>query len=694
MDLPTALSLHQSGRRAEAAAAYQIVLAREPANPDALHAFGVLRHQAGDSEASAALITRAIALCPNCAEFHFNLGLALFRLARFDDAAAAFAQASRHQPDWPLPHYDLGNALHAAGRSEQAARAYRAALKLQPGFVQAEVNMANALKAAGKRAQAISAYRRVLRRHPDLPEVHNNLGAALVDDGETAAAEAAFREAIRLRPDFAEALGNLAALLIRAERFAEAVPIAEAARAAAPTRAGFCEMHADALRGAAKYQAAVDAYRAALALDPTHTSARFGMAEALRLHRDLPAAEALLRELVAEFPKAWQAHHDLANVLRHGGRFAEAEAGYRQAATLHENAATLSPLGMVLRDLNQLEEATAVLQKAYALEPNNEDVRYNLSATHLTAGRLAEGFALYNSRDEKFRPTPLPGRAWTGGPVRGRTLFVAAEQGLGDTLQFIRYLPALSEAGARILLRVHAPLLRLLADFPGPAQLLTIEDKPPPFDFHVRLMSLPHLLRRADPCPLPIPYLQANADLTKAWRQRLASLPGLKVGLVWSGNPGFAADNLRSIPVSLLAPLANVPGVSFVSLQKGAAELPNLPMHDWTEELTDFADTAALVTALDLVLSVDTAAIHLAGALGRPAWLLNRFDTCWRWLTAREDSIWYPSVRIFRQPAPGDWSSVVQQVANALERIAIACGQPSRESARQNKVLERDAPHC
>ena len=185
-------------------------------------------------------------------------------------------------------------------------------------------------------------------------------------------------------------------------------------------------------------------------------------------------------------------------------------------------------------------------------------------------------------------------------------------------------------------------------------------------------MSLPHLLRRADPCPLPVPYLAANPDLTNAWRQRLTALPGLKVGLVWSGNPGFAADNLRSIPAALLAPLGSVPGVRFVSLQKGATAMPNLPIQDFTEELTDFADTAALVRALDLVLSVDTAAIHLAGALGRPAWLLNRFDTCWRWLTAREDSIWYPSVRIFRQATPGDWSSVMEQAANALAQRTAA----------------------
>jgi Flp pilus assembly protein TadD len=630
----------------------------------------VLRHQSGDSAAGAGLIAQAIALRPHAAEFHFNLGLALFRLSRFDEAAASFAEAARLKPDWPVPHYDLGNALHAAGRAEEAARAYRAALKLQPDYPQAEANLANVLKATGKRAQAITAYRRLLRRHPALAEVHNNLGATLLEDGDSAGAESAFREAIRLRPDFVEAIGNLGDMLIHAERFAEAVPAAEAARAAAPTRPGFCEMHADALRGAARYDEAIAAYQAALALNPAHASARFGMAEAYRLKRDLPAAETLLTALAAEFPKLWQAHQDLANVLRHAGRFAGAAAAYRTAAALHESAATLSPLGMVLRDLTQLEEATEILERARRLDPANEDVRYNLATTHLTAGRLAEGFALYDAREAKFRPTPLPGRAWTGGSVRGRTLLVGAEQGLGDTLHFIRYLPALAATGPRILLRVQPALLRLLAGFPGPAALVSTDDKFPQFDLHVRLMSLPDRLRNADPMPLPVPYLAADPDLTQAWRARLAALPGLKIGLAWAGNSNFAADHLRSIAPESLAGLAGIPGITFVSLQKGASALPPLPIHDWTADLSDMADTAALVTALDLVLSVDTAVAHLAGALGRPLWLLNRFDTCWRWLTAREDSIWYPSVRIFRQSAPGDWEGVITRAAAALREAS------------------------
>jgi tetratricopeptide (TPR) repeat protein len=506
----------------------------------------------------------------------------------------------------------------------------------------------------------------VLRAHPDLPEVRNNLGAALLARGDVDAAERAFRAAIGLRPDFAEALGNLTALLGRADRFAEALPVARAACAAKPSNANFLEMQADALRGLGDYDSALETYRAALALEPGRYSARFGMAETFRLQRDGVAAERALRALVAELPEFWQSHHDLANVLRDLGRFAEAEAGYRHALALRETPVGLKHLGAVLRDLQRLDEARAVLARAAAALPKDDDIRYNLAITELSAGRLREGFAQYDARLTKYHVRPLPGRAWAGEAVRGRTVFVDSEQGLGDTIQFVRYIPALAAKGARVILRAPRPLLRLLDNFPGVAALVSRGDEAPAYDFHCQLMSLPDRMRTDDPVPIAIPYLFADAEAVAAWRARLAHLPGRRVGLVWAGNPGFAADHLRSIPLAALAPLGAAPGVSFVSLQKDAAQLPDFPIADFTAALGDMADTAALIGALDLVISVDTGVAHLAGALGKPVWLLNRFDTCWRWLTGRDDSIWYPSIRLFRQAAPGDWSGPVAAAAAAL----------------------------
>jgi tetratricopeptide (TPR) repeat protein len=669
MLLSQALSLHKAGRRAEADAAYRAVLAAEPDNAQALHLYGVLRHQSGDSASAVALIDQAIARQLGGAECWFNLGLAHVNLGDMNGAAAAFQRATTIKPDWPEPHYDLGNALARMGRHEEAVRAFRAALRLRPSFHQAAGNLANVLREAGKLDQAVAAYRRLLRAHPDLPEVQNNLGSALQLQGDVAGAEAAFRAAIALRADFVAAVANLAALLVREARWADALPVVLAARALVPDNAAYAELHGDTLRGLLQFEAARTAYREAIALQPGRYTARFGLAEAWRLERNGETAERELRALLEELPVAWVAHHDLANVLRDLGRFGEAEASYRRALALQENPLALKNLGAVLRDQQRIDEALEVLQRAAAAMPTDDDVRYNISIAHLSAGRLREGFALYDSRFGKYKVPKLPGRAWTGQPVRGRRVLVAAEQGLGDTIQFVRYVPELAARGARVVLRVPPALTRLLTGFPGVEQLIARDDPAPPYDLYCHLMSLPALLGVDDPQPIAVPYLTADERATEAWRARLAALPGRPVGLVWAGNPGFTADHMRSLPPASLGALRGVAGVSFVSLQKGDAGVPDLPIADWTAELGDMADTAALVAALDLVIGVDTGVVHLTGALGRPVWMLNRFDTCWRWLLERNDSIWYPSLRLFRQTVPRDWSTPLREVAAALSAL-------------------------
>jgi tetratricopeptide (TPR) repeat protein len=601
----------------------------------------------------------------------FTRGLAAYRQNRFTEAEEAFRAAAQGKPGWALPHYELGRTLAAQGDREGAARAYRMALKARPDFLQAEVNLANVLKALGKLDQAISAYRRVLRRHPDEPEVHHNLGVALRESGDAAGAEAALRAALRCRPDFGPSLETLTGLLMAAGRAGEACPVAEAACRALPGRADLLEMLGDARRGAKHYDGALAAYDEALAVAPNRHSARFARAEALRLKRDFAGAEAVLRDLVRDLPDRWLSHHDLGNVLRDQGRFEEAEACYRTSLALTETPLALNHLAAVARDLGRLDEAVALAERGLALAPGDQDLQYNLCITHLTAGRLREGFALYDVRFTKYKVAAPPGRAWAGQDLRGRTVLVEAEQGLGDTLHFVRYVPALAARGARVVLRVGTPLVRLLAGFPGTQAVLDRAGERPAYDFHVALMSLPDRLGLPEPCPIPVPYLAADPDRVAAWRSRLAALPGRPVGLAWAGNPGFLVDHLRSVPPALLAPLATAEGVSFVSLQKGAREMPAFPIVDWTAALTDMAETAALIGALDLVVSVDTAVAHLAGALGKPVWLLNRFDTCWRWGMGRQDCAWYPSLRQFRQDRPGDWSVPVTRVAAALRHISL-----------------------
>jgi len=263
---------------------------------------------------------------------------------------------------------------------------------------------------------------------------------------------------------------------------------------------------------------------------------------------------------------------------------------------------------------------------------------------------------------------------WEGEPLDGRTLLVHAEQGLGSNIQFCRYLN-LIPPGGRLLLAVQPSLVRLLSSLDGPATVMAIGDSLPRADLRCPMLSLPRVLGTNEVTDIPatIPYLHADPGAVARWQRRVGMLPGLRVGLVWAGNPEDARmDRRRSMPLAALAPLADLPDVSLVSLQMGRAAqaLPDASLgkvvHDWASELDDFAETAALIAALDLVISVDTAVVHLAGALGKPIWLLNRFDTCWRWLLGRDDSPWYPTLRQFRQAEPGKWGDVVARVCAAL----------------------------
>ena len=297
-------------------------------------------------------------------------------------------------------------------------------------------------------------------------------------------------------------------------------------------------------------------------------------------------------------------------------------------------------------------------------------------------GRFEQGWPGYEWRwkcKEFGSLPPFQPPLWDGSSLDGRTILVHAEQGLGDTLQFIRYVPSLHQRGGRVILMCQPPLVRLLTRSPGIERLLAHGDPVPEFDVHTPLLSLPRLLGTTlESVPADVPYLEAEPQLVEAWRHRLGSYPGFKVGIVWQGNPKFRLDRLRSIPLAQFAPLARVPGVHLFSLQKGpgaeqlAAVTDRFPVTDLGRRLDDFMDTAAVLKNLDLVISVDTAIAHLAGALGIPVWVALPFAPDWRWLMGREDSPWYPTMRLFRQTRPGQWEDVFHHIAEALQRRLAA----------------------
>ena len=424
-------------------------------------------------------------------------------------------------------------------------------------------------------------------------------------------------------------------------------------------------------------------YRRILVIEPGH-------ADCLHLLGVLSAqtgadasAELWIRQALVHRPNYPEAHLNLANLLRQNSRLDEATEHYQQALVLRPHFAEAhAGLGLVLYQQNQLEKAASCHRQALALRPDDATTHKNYGWVLLKQGDLAAGFREYEWRwkikDFPVKPPPFRQPWWDGGDLTGRTLLLHAEQGFGDTLQFIRYAPMLRQRGAQVILECPHELKRLLKGLDGLDYVFGPGDERPDFDLHAPLLSLPYLFGTTlATVPAPTPYLAPPPGLAAVWAERLPPTQGPRVGLVWAGNPRrhqpdwTAVDRRRSLALELLSPLGQSLGIQWVSLQKDRRPELEPPSLDWNlidlmPDVTDFADTAALIANLDLVIGVDTAVLHLAAAQGKPAWLLSRFDGCWRWLHDRNDSPWYPSLRLFRQSQPDDWESVIINVKNAF----------------------------
>lgn len=463
-------------------------------------------------------------------------------------------------------------------------------------------------------------------------------------------ARAGYERALRLRPDYAEAHNNLGSLL----------------------------------GDLGDQEAALVQFTAALALRPDYAMAWLGRGTAHWARHEPEAAMAAYRAAIAAQPDFFPAHNFLALLLGEEGRFTEGLASAKAALHLQpHHPEAHNTQGNLLRGAGQLEAAIASYRQAIALQPAYADAHFNLGQALLAAGRFAEGWREYEWRwatEQMANARPrFAARLWRGEAGRGERLLLHAEQGFGDMLQFCRYAPLAAAQGYEILLEVPAPLVRLMGSLEGVSAVIPRGAARPEFDLHCPMMSLPLCLRtRLESVPGSLPYLQAPAEAAAHWEARLAARgEGLRVGFAWAGNPSperparAAMDRRRSIDPAFLAPLAALPGLLSVSLQRGGPAFPEeAALFDAMEEMEDFADTAALVSRLDLVVTVDTAVAHLAGALGRPVWLLDRSDPCWRWMSGRDDSPWYPGLRIFRQTAPGDWPGVIARLRAALEEAA------------------------
>ena len=541
---------------------------------------------------------------------------------------------------------------HRAGRYNAARACCRAVLSVAPDEADALHLLGLAAHRGGEHGEAVAYLERAVALRPEVAHFHANLGTAQLAAGAPAAAEPCLRAAVRLDPGRADAWSNLGLALLRQGRPADAEPclvaaLAAGGRADAAGDLAACRQQLGDAAAACGDLAAEAHYRAALAVRPDHAPSLTNLGNLLAAQARLDEAIPVLRAAVAVQPATADAHNNLAAALTASGNLAEAEG---------------ASLG------------------ALRLDPAHADAHYTLGTIRLLRGQLPEGFAGLEWRWRRrgfAAPRGFAVRQWDGARLAGRSVLLHAEQGLGDAIQMLRFVPLVA-AGGRVLLELPAPLRRLAEHFAPVADISTAGESLPPFDLHCPLPSLPWALGLALPDIPSAPYLHPDPADEEVWQKRVDGLAGLRVGLCWAGNPGYAADARRSIPAERLAALADVPGITLVSLQVGTPP-PDVPLHDWSADLTDLADTAALIAALDLVISVDTAVAHLAGALGRPVWLLNRFDTCWRWMLGRDDSPWYPTLRIIRQERPGDWDGVLARVRDGLARgdRLSAIGEPA-----------------
>jgi Flp pilus assembly protein TadD len=491
----------------------------------------------------------------------------------------------------------------------------------------------------------------------DAAQTEHNQGYYLHLHNRVKEAEPFYQRAVALDPGFKEAWMNLGLVILAQGRSDEALSCQRQALVIDPENPDAQNNLGMAHYAQGHIGEAENCFRAALRLRPDHANATLNLGSARQLLNHVDEAEGL----------------------------------FRQALVLGvDQARAKSNLALALMEQVRPEEAELCCREALALRPDYPEARANLALALLMTGQLEEGWQQYESRwdveamEATNPPAPtLSQPRWTGQKLQGETVLLYAEQGFGDTLQFCRYAPMVAAAGGRVVLVVQKPLRGLMTTLDGVAEVLCEEDGAlPHFDYHCPLLSLPFAFRTTmATIPATIPYLSADAA---PWNDFLADLPGTRVGLVWAGKSraaqphAVAIDKRRSMRLSDMAPLLSTPGCSFVSLQLGlpAAQLQTLPqgteLHDRTAHLADWADTASLIAGLDLVIAVDTAVAHLAGALGKPVWMLNRADSCWRWFLNRDDTPWYPSMRQFRQTSRGDWAGVIERVQQALLGLTAA----------------------
>ena len=637
---------------------------------------------------------RALELESDHATAWSNLGFALKQLDRLDEAEAALNRAVALDPALEEPHLFLGQVAEARGDVPGAMRHLGDAVRCKPGFAFAWQELCRLQFHAGQPALARVSALRGLEAAPESVWLNFYLGNVLHHDRDYRAAQMRYQLVLRKVDDFAQAHLNLGITLLQLQQAEAALRSLDRALALDAELEQAHLHRAKALQRLARFDEAAAAYEQALAADPDHVETLYALGEMAVNRRHFERAEQCFARAHALLGDETRHLLVSGNLRKARGDLEGAESAYRQALGLRPDFFDAhNNLGALLVELHRFDEAEAAYRDAIAHSPDDAIARWNLSLLLLRIGKLEQAWPMFESRYDPALPQPvarvpdLPFGPWRGEPLVGKSILVIGEQGFGDEIQMVRYASELKARGAsRVSMVCKGPLKQLLETASGVDAVFADEQQVTAHDFWALCFSLPtHFRTSPTTIPASLPYLRADPQLVEQWNPRLPPARP-RVGLVWKGAAAHANDLNRSLPgLSALAPLWSCPGVNFVSLQKGQGEdeaalaaQPGHPQHltDLGSRIKSFADTAAIVDQLDLLICVDTSTAHVAGALGRPCWvLLPAIGTDWRWLHGREDSPWYPGVmRLFRQAQGEPWEQTVERVADALREWARAPG--------------------
>jgi tetratricopeptide (TPR) repeat protein len=610
--LRSAFSFLEKGNISQAEFLYKKVIEIQPSNFDALFMLGAIYLLSGNYDLSISFTERALQSDPANASAYYNLGVSYQEKAELDKSVLYYQKAVEFDPALAPAYCNLGTVFQKKNEFEKAVSYYLKALELDPALISASYNLGSVLQEKGDLEKAAHYYRAALGLDPAFADAWNTLGSVLQEQGKVDEAISDYLKAIECDPNLMDAYYNLGKVLMEKGQIDEAI--------------GY--------------------YRKALQLNPNSA----------------------------------EAHNNLGFSLLEKGRPDEALSHFRKAVSINpEFSQAYYNLALYHQDRNMPDEAVLYYEKAIRHRPDYVDAHWNMACALLLSGNFERGWKEYEWRWKlkKHRGYRISRPQWDGSDISGRTILLHAEQAFGDTIQFVRYAPLVEQRGAKVIVQAPKELGRLIGNVSGAAQVVADGGQLPEFDLHCPLLSLPLVFGTTlHSVPAQVPYIYVDPSLYLKWRERLrCDSSRLKIGLVWTGRINVERERRRSCSLDLFKGLMQFENTTFYSLQKGNGTgqvkpgTKDIKLVDYTKDLDDFLDTAALAANLDLIISVDTAVAHLAGAIGKPVWTLLPFVPDWRWMLDREDSPWYPTMRLFRQPSPGNWEAAICDVARELDYL-------------------------